>query len=287
MQASRNINWKNPISRGLRHFYTFRRGIPWDEVLNEPGSYDGTESIVMTDQGLAHYSLGDLSNDVIFAKHDEIHGNLAGLTVMTRCKNTKDLTTDNFPDQEFPFSHAGAGIEPWNLRYRNGTGNEGDIQMSIYMAGPTQYTSTIEAGSTFGISPDTWQTWGGTWDGSNLTARHGLFLEDTSPASTTGTPVVDAGANYPRLGGPSNSSQTFEGWVLFGAMWDRALTPAEWAAMVMNPAQLLKPLQNNVIYMSLPAPVAAGSTVTITDVNTTESWNDGDSNLIITGSGFV
>ncbi len=31
----------------------------------------------------------------------------------------------------------------------------------------------------------------------------------------------------------------------------------------------------------------AGSSVSITDVNTTESWNDGDTGIVITGSGFV
>lgn len=113
----------------------------------------------------------------------------------------------------------------------------------------------------------------------------------------------------------------WDGGLMWPAVWDRALDADEiaMAAAGVHPTMIapdalvfFAPLDNaqgyrdwisgaaptvngTPVYVDGPHVMSSGGImvpaqtggITITDVNTTESWNDGDTGLVITGTGFV
>lgn len=105
--------------------------------------------------------------------------------------------------------------------------------------------------------------------------------------------------------GAHESSRPDDGWngeIYLSVFFRRALTAAEHAALAANPWQIFQPelvpvfaaaaggsetASGSAALAALSASgLAERTSIKITDVNTTESWTDGDAGLVITGSGF-
>lgn len=94
------------------------------------------------------------------------------------------------------------------------------------------------------------------------------------------------------LGGSAATSleNAFNGEILGVWAFDGAFDEADCRALMANPWQVFKPqrflipMTDTVVEIAEEGPA---TTVFITDVNGTESWTDGDTGLVITGSGFV
>ena len=115
-----------------------------------------------------------------------------------------------------------------------------------------------------------------------------LFVDGRLEAETTSAPDNFSSETVYNLGVQFNTTDALTGTWTFLAFWDRALQPTEMAAMTANPWQIFKSRE---LYIPMtPGDILIteeGNLVLITDVNTTESWTDGDTGLVITGSGFV
>lgn len=233
------INWRNPITRGLKFFATSNRGVPWEEVRNERGTFSSGSGIIEpTDRGLAmEQPLNTASAQIQFPKHDEIWSGLSEITIMVYAKNRKGLIASS--GAEDPMAHSGGGADdPWNIRWA-GTEN----WLSVVNTGTADYIDSITDAlhETDGVDPRNWNILGATWGNNLLVGR--VNRTKSSGTVTVGTMVVSGNAGNQIYIGNSTATgnNSWDGWVNFGAVWNRALSDAEWNSMVDYPWQLWQP----------------------------------------------
>jgi len=282
------IDWKNPLTTGLKFFGSFHEGYPYDYVAREhgiPGSaWRGMDPV----DGVMAMTINDLdgrTNAVEFPKHDEIYNGISECTIMCFTRNRSSTVAAG----QRPYGYMGTGNDPFYLSL----GNDGNFA-AIIRTTVASYSSVGADYNVVGVEPDRWALWGATWKNDTLTGRW-QHRKDTSPTATSGV-MVDADVNadnVPRLGSANvGGTNSWDGWVAFGAFWDRALTDGEWNAMVDHPWQIFAPqryfvptIGEVIITESTPE---APSTVIITSVNSgTNTWQDGATGITIAGSGFV
>ena len=261
----------------MRSCVTFFNGRPWEHVLNEPGTFDiaTTHGIRSTQHGPAYYGLNETNADqgVFFKKHDEFYNGVSALTALCLARNDKK-TTDTWAGLEFPWCHGGSGNDGWTLRY-----NTGNPRFSMYNSTPTQYAVEYDLTGT-DYESDQWLVTGGYWDDVNNEVVCRVMYDQTAPEATTGNPSIDPDAGQTPWVGTSagGASQSWQGDVALGCYWERVLSQEEWNSMVDNPWQIF---QSKVEVYDLVVPVV------ITDVDGDETWDDGSTGLVITGTGLI
>jgi hypothetical protein len=235
--AGAKIDWSNPITSGLKFFGSFHEGFPYEYVKQEhgiPGSaWRGMDPV----DGVNAMTINDLdgrSNAVEFPKHDEIYNGISECTIMCFTRNRNSTVASG----QRPFGHMGTGNDPFYLSL----GNDGNFVIFL-LTTVSNYSSVPADYTTDGVDADRWALWGGTWKNDTLTGRW-QYRKDSSPTATSGVMAdVDTNTdNVPRLGSANvGGTNSWNGWVAFGAFWDRALTDVEWNAMVDNPWQIFEP----------------------------------------------
>ena len=208
-----------------------------------------------------------------YPRHDDIHHELAAYTIMTYAKSRVATVAAN----ETPISHAGGGADPWQTARQSSDDWRCEVTSTT-----ASYQDTVTDGLLSGgrNDPQRWNLMGGTWTDDLLIAR--INYDKGSGTATVG--VTDNGLtanNQVHIGGDSTgSTATWDGWIAYGAMWDRALTDPEWNSVVKNPWSLFEP-------QTIWIPEGAAAGVVITVVDTDDTWDDGDTGLIATGTGFI
>ena len=115
-----------------------------------------------------------------------------------------------------------------------------------------------------------------------------LTKGESYTASMAGASINGSTGNL-CIGHRQDEARGWDGIIHYVAIWNKQKTEAFVEAFRRNPWQIFGS-QRILIPMTAAAVVeelGPETTVFITDVNTTESWDDGDTGLIITGSGFA
>lgn len=258
------IDWKNPISRGLRLFGSMHTGYPVDYVTNRPGTFQSATRPIEPVDGLMALRTEEFdasTASIYFPKGDDYITGVSELTVMVYSKNFNSTSNSN---QQI-FAHIGTGNDPFYIRL----GSAGTFQFRIWTDTPDNFTNSGLNNVSDDIAIDKWLIWGGTWGNDSLTVR-AEKKKDNTPNATTGAllaPDTDA-ENVPRVGaGIGGGTDSWKGWTAFAAIWTRELSDDEWNSMVDDPWQLLK-LDRRIIG-SIPATVVAGDQLQITLVTST------------------
>lgn len=154
-----------------------------------------------------------------------------------------------------PYAQAGLMI------HNNGSGTPQANSFCFFQydgsAAPTPYISG-------GVVPGTWQLFGGIRRGAT-----GIVKVGTVSGSASGTKVdFSNGSRRFAIGSRGNgTTESFTGKVALTAVWDRALTDAEWASFVANPWQLFAPEKRPVFIGS----AGGGANTTATLSNTLDA----------------
>lgn len=118
------------------------------------------------------------------------------------------------------------------------------------------------------------------WDLEGTGEQHDL--------ANSGVPVNTSNGNL-CVGHRESNDRSWNGLIHYVAMWRVKKDQAFIEAFRANPWQVFQ--QQRILIPMTAAEVVEqlgpDTTVFVTDVNTTESWNDGDTGLPITGTGFV
>lgn len=95
----------------------------------------------------------------------------------------------------------------------------------------------------------------------------------TGEVATTGEPLC--------IGHRNNDDRTWQGWIEYAAVFRRPMSREEIRTFMDNPWVIFQDPESDV------ALELANAVPSITDVDTDETWTDGDTGLIITGTGFI
>ena len=279
------LNRPNPLTRDMIYAKSFA-GIykPDAAAQSMPKVVDHLQKITTDDRfgKLAYMECSGLSGDYFdtgiaptWADGDEIT-----VCIMSRGTDT---------DATFVAQREDTTTVAWQLANTIGNTSGG---WGWNVGSVSQTPTTLESG---GSASD------GEWHIVHVRALFGtnvqLFVDgvvyNTTPISDTRVPVANAiqmsvgnrWQTYPTTG--------FEGDidVAFVGVWRRRLTAAEIASHAKNPWQVFAP-QRFFVPMDDGGAVVTieegpTTTVIITDVNTNETWQDGATGLIVTGTGFV
>jgi hypothetical protein len=268
------VNWENPITRNLIWLAHFGRGVPYEETLGEMGTFSANANGLIREDGIlaGDFPDGQTNGGCDWPQHPDRHSGHSALTIM--CYAKRDNNTPN--STESPMAYAGTGSDAWDCSMAA----DGTLRFRFDITDVAQ-EATLSQGSLWDYSE--WNIFGGTWESADV--QYARANKDkgsaNNPADGTNT-ANNAAGNNPRLGQRQNgATDSWFGQVAWGAVWSRALTDAEWNYIVDHPWELFAPQR---VY----APVELISTgPTITDVDTDETWDDGDTGLVITGTGFV
>lgn len=271
------INLNHPLAHRLIWFAHFGRGVPFEEWFGEFGT-PGSSNLdpVANWMGAVAGSGVDDSNNAScdFVKHDELHVGISEITIMSLAWHRK-TTMSGEPTSESTMSYTGTGNDPWDVRW--GTDDDVDFLIEADSGNTTYQDNVTDALGPLGENPQQWNLIGGTWRDNNLIGR---VNRQVGPGTTSvGPNTGDASAtNNPRLlGRQQGQALGWDGYVAFGAVWDRDIGEAAWLEFTKNPWLLFVPQQ---VFIDT-------TSVIITDVNTTESWPDGSTGVVATGSGFM
>lgn len=211
--------------------------------------------------------------DTLVAPETAVDGKqISGITLV----NARGFTSGVFCGQQ-----ATDGVQKWYHYY-----SAGNIRFTVQATDFTTYSSaSFEDGE--------WHLMGFSAQLSDVIELYEDGVKKVSDASNTvfgntGYVPISVGNRWGTY--QSTTGLNFGGDIALVAIWEnRYLTAGEHAELARNPWQVFKPQQFFVPMDDggVVVTIEAGGNVTITDVNTTESWADGDTDLVITGSGFV
>lgn len=285
------IDMTHPLARELKRFVMFDSGdIGYDfvqGVFGVPQANYGSNSV--TKYGRAQ--------NVIQSTGTQVHewpdeatviknfGTL-GHTFMALARSDTAGTPSAKPNQEFIAAGETAGTDDlWNYRLLT----DGSPRYTIYYDNGTIANS--ESPYPTGKDATDWCFHGGTWDAD----RNEIICridraQDATPGSVPGTVGVGDSSTIFSVGSNGSSSASWDGDIVFAAEWLRPLSDTEWDQMIDNPWQIFVP-QKVLVAISIDA---AGNVV-ITDVansgetpgSGSESWDDGSTGNVITGTGFL
>ena len=132
---------------------------------------------------------------------------------------------------------------------------------------------------------DTWYCLALRWvSGREIQCFVNGALDGTSLNTRTYTMASAGSIKEIWVGGRSGATDDVDGEIAFVAAFRGYHSLDQIASISANPWQLFEPRYQPLLMTSEDEEAA---TVVITDVNTTESWDDGDTGLIATGTGFV
>ncbi len=289
------IDWSNPLTRDLMYFSP--NGNSPHDLVGQLELVAGTNAVfthhhfpdrpnmsgwVYDNSQVAGGGNGWSSNGLPTEFSNKIYGreDVEGVTTMAFIRPD---VTGNY---DFFFGIREDGT-PWyqNALVRASTGSNMEIKRQD-SAGFDQWTAN---GSPLTVTGDgnlhqfvvtsfangTAMEWAMYRDGALLAATSGGTSRLFSLSHANFNPAVSIGS------WDGAGTDSVEGIIACCAMWARRLREEEVKALWDNPWQIFEPIR-----VPIYAPAASGGPI-ITDVNTTESWTDGDSGLIITGSNFV
>ena len=163
-----------------------------------------------------------------------------------------------------PFGHGGTGIDPWRIDWRSSE----DIRLQLRDSVGTNYNSSVTdgMGNSAGIyNAQNWNLMGGTFNGTTMHARINYIKDETGTSFTDVLGSDTDSGNRPHIGNASSGgTNSWNGWVSMVAVWNRALSDAEWNSMVINPWQ---PLKSRSVLILLAIATVSGQTLTITLVD--------------------
>lgn len=281
------IDNSNPLAKNLTRFVTFYMGgVGYDAFNNEqPIPNTAYQGVIGTLEGTASshpLTTGSAELELVERPRYETGMQSSGFTFMSKARNKVDGALAN---QEFVAGMfgGGAGGNPWAWRLTV----SGTPTFSIYTDGGT--TNNSSAPLPTGYDARDWHTFGGIMDYPNSTC-YVDYTPDSTPVDLTGLTVDDVGAGGAmHIGAGGSATSSWNGEILYCATWKRALSQAEWDSMVANPWQIFEPEKVLVAIEITPAGVV------ITDVANSgetpgagsESWDDGSTGNVITGTGFL
>ena len=287
------IDWSNPITRDLKVFVTFNdRKQAWDHAGNRPAepqssAYLGTTPTVKGMASEHPITTANAGVQVVAGSASAIEAftglGSTGCTFMTLARNSDSVT---LPNQNFLAAVTSAPNRPFNHRILADAGP----RFTIYQDGGTIVNS--ESPYPTGKTLNDWCFHGGTLgdDGTTVTCRIDR-VKDASPGTVTGT-IDDptAGDCDFTIGADGSSSSSWSGEIMFSAWWKRELSDVEWNSMVENPWQVLfggplalAPLEQDPVSVSITDVANSGET----PGSGTETWDDGSTGNVITGTGFL
>ena len=225
---------KDGVTRGLKMLVTFNRGVPYEEIVGEVGTFVGAATIENTDMGRALQCGLDASDAVTFAQISGQRSGFAKTTVLALAKNRK--TAIGATGSENPASHAGTGDDPWVISWAQDE-NVGFAVDTVDNGSSDAVSDSVVDGMPTYAAANKWNCLGGSYNGTTVHTRINKYK---SPgAALTGT-MVDESQNQPTIGNLTGDS-SWDGWVALVALWDRDLADAEWNSLVDNPWQIFEP----------------------------------------------
>lgn len=240
------IDWSNPLARGLRHciVQTGRRDLVSGHV--HPGiavTYDAARGVVL--DGSA------------FSRLDYNTGVNAPAELSVYCSASYDSITAD-----------ATLIDVNNIDFLIWADTYGGKLRPAIFAGLAVY------GTDVGFSPSSsseYVKWGGR---ANAAANTGALFVDgkVSVADTSiGTRAWESSANI-AFGGQYNYSRLMSGAFEFIFMWDRELSDAEFAAINDDPYQILKPAQPMMLFTSAGGGGPSTQTLLVSSIVTGEAF---------------
>ena len=230
------LDEEHPLYQHLIFFADFKDGAPFEHVSQEYGVYNiNAIGQAIEDIGIVgQFDDGQNNGGADFVKHDELHGGLAQVTVMSYAKRNNDLINST----ESTMAYAGSGSDPWDISIAP----DGDLRFRIEILDTKSIDELTQSAGGYDLSE--WNIMGGTWDGTTIVARANKVW-GSGTASDTGTLTAgSASTNNPRLGQRQNgATDSWYGWVAFGAVWSVDIGDDWWSSLSDNPWQLYKPME--------------------------------------------
>lgn len=286
--AGTKINRQHPMAKDMFFFCALDRNGDQVDLINgtvgvRDSSGSSTAELIPTPYGLAH--------DFEFTGADEWNGfnfgNTGGsgvlepdaLTIIARFKPEDE--TDGGGSRIISKRIAAGGNEDYavylssdklSMRYRiNGSEDAIDPSGRGELLGAT-FVAALTVDST---GQDNY-----LWD-----LDLGVLDRDINQTGAT----VNGGTGDLCIGFRQGEDRQFDGIIHYVAMWNKKKSQAFIDAFRRNPWQIFK---HQIIYVPLIPGIVSiqegpGTTVIITDVNGDETWVDGATGLIITGTGFA
>jgi hypothetical protein len=234
---------KDGVGEGLIWFAHFgRNGIPWEEYNNEGGVWsannlDGTHrSKIIDGMWVGEFPNDQTNGGVDFPQHMALASGHLELTAMCYAKHKQTVAAAS----ESCMAYAGTGSDAWDCNLNT----SGDWRWRFDIADVAQ-TATLVNGmdpASGGADPQKWNLLGGTWSNQLTTARVNK-LKSTAVATAAGVNTANNAAdNDPRLGQRQNgATDSWDGYVAWGAVWSRDIGDGAWDALVDNPWLLFEP----------------------------------------------
>jgi hypothetical protein len=282
------IDWSNPITADMQILADFADGWPVNRVTNQVGSIgDGSPYVTAQELGMVAHVDEELSPNDIFVlpKIDHAVVGRDELTIFALVKSDSNpVAVDGYA-----FGYGGTGFDPFYI----GESGTDDVECRVTVDG-TVYADVLTDGILNGPgAANVWHVIAAKWSATANTLYTYCNKVKSSGTATGGGSVLSGdvstnnrpclGANHPTAGSP------YTGHIAMCVQWSRELSDAEIFSLVDNPWQLYQPQRTFVVVDGFSTgPV-------ITDVansgespgSGTETWPDGSTGNVITGTGFM
>jgi hypothetical protein len=230
------LDTQHPLYQHLIFFADFKDGAPFEHISQEYGVYNiNAIGHAIEDIGIVgQFDDGQNDGGADFVKHDELHDGLAQVTSMSYAKRNNDSINST----ESTMAYAGSGSDPWDISIAA----DGDLRFRIEILDTKSTDELTQSAGDYDLSE--WNIMGGTWDGTTVVARANKVW-GSGTASDTGTlSAGSAATNNPRLGQRQNgATDSWYGWVAFGAVWNIDIGDDWWSSLSDNPWQLYEPME--------------------------------------------
>lgn len=287
--AGTQIDWSNPITADLQILGDFIDGWPVNRVTQEVGSIgDGSPYVTAHEIGMvAHVDEAGSPNDIFVLPkidHAVVGRNAVTFLALVR-SDSNPVAVDGYA-----FGYAGTGFDPFFI----GESSTDDVEGRITVDG-TVYADVLTDGILNGPGrADVFHVIAGKWSSSANTLYTYCNKVKSGGTATGGGSVLSGdvstnnrptlGSNHPTAGSP------YTGLIAYCAQWSRELSDDEIYSLVDNPFQLYQPQRT-----FIPIEFAVATPPVITDVansgetpgSGTETWQDGSTGNVITGTGFM
>ena len=224
---------RDGLGEGLIWFAHFGGGQPWEEVMGEAGVMNTNSVGIVQKDGIwcGEFADGQTNGGCDWPQHPDFHSGHSQLSCMAYAKRNNNTPNST----ESPMAYAGTGTDAWDVSMAT----NGDLRFRFDIADIVQEATLAQSGWDY----SEWNLMGGTWDTAATQYARVNKLKGTANDPDNGTNTAGtASGNNPRLGQRQNgATDSWYGWVAWGAVWKRALTDQEWNQIVDNPWILFEP----------------------------------------------
>lgn len=291
------IDWNNPLAKGLV-FCWVPTDVDRDLANDRSGAVTGSLAVTVDQK----YGIGADFTETQWIEFTHIDRYSSDFVSATCIVNPDNLTGANY--QEVMRKGDNSGTQDYDLLINFPSG--GEINFNIWNSGAKSSDGApLTIGETSIVT--------GTYDGDNL-RMYKSGLEVGTPTAFSG--VIEKSTDSIGIGARVKGTvdRKTDAQIYFVAVHNRALSASEIKSLHENPWQIFRSRE---LYIPLigpgdtpvtleeppggPVTATGGPVITkptatgggyrtivkITDVNTTETWQDGATGIVISGTGFV